>query len=141
MSDTILHLILCCLFFLLPSIFPSIRVFSNDSALCIGWPKDWSFRFSISPSNDYSGFISFKIGLLTVQGNLKSLLRHRSFKVSVRLPSVFFIVPFSHLYMTAVKTIALARWTFTGKVMSLLFNMLSSYVIAFLPRSKHLFIS
>ena len=127
---------------LLPSIFPSIRAFSNESILCIRWPKYWSFSFS--PSNEYSGLISFRIDwfdLLAVQWSLKSLLQHHSSKPSILWYSVFFMVQLSHPYMTTGKTIALTRWTFVGKVMSLLFNMLSRLVIAFLPRSKHLFIS
>ena len=120
------HLILCCPFLLLPSIFPSIRVFYNELALCIRWPKYWSF--SISPSNEYSMFISFTIDwldLLAVQGTLKSLLQHHSSKASILRPSSFFTVQLSHPYMTTGKTIALTRWTFVGKVMSLLSNMLS----------------
>ena len=138
------HLILCHPLLLLPSIFPSIRVFSNESALCIRWPKYWSFSFSISPSNEYSGLISFRmdwLDLLAVQGSLKSLLQHHSLKASILLCSVFFIVQLSHPYMTTGKIIALTRWTFVDKVMSLLFNMLSRLVITFLPRSKHLLIS
>ena len=138
------HLILCHPLFLLPSIFPSIRIYSNESVLCIRWPKYRSFSFSISPSNEHSGLISFRIDLLdllAVQETLKSLLQHHSSKASVLRCSAFFIVPFSHPYMTTGKTIALTRWTFVGKVMSLLFNMLSRLVIAFLPRSKHLLIS
>ena len=126
-----------------PSIFPSIRVFSNESALCIRWPKYWSFNFSISPSNEYSGLISFRmdwLDLLAVQGTLKSLLQHHSSKASIRWHSAFFILQLSHPYMTAGKTIALTRQTFISKVMSLLFNMLSRLVITFLPRSKHLLI-
>ena len=118
------HLILCCLLLCLPSIFPSIRVFSNESALRIRWPKYWSFSFSISPSNEYSGLISFRIDwfdLLEVQGTLKSLLQHHSSKASILRCSAFFIVQLSHPYMTTGKTIALTRWTFVGKVMSLLF--------------------
>ena len=137
------HLILCHPL-LLPSIFPSIRVFSSESVFRIGWPKYWSFSFSISPSNDYSGLISFRMDwsdLLAVQGTLKSLLQHHSSKASVLLRSAFFIVQLSHPHMTTGKTIALTRWTFVGKVMPLLFNMLSRLVIAFLPRSKHLLIS
>ena len=129
---------------LLPSIFPSIRVFSNESVLHIRWPKYWSFSFNISPSNDYSGLISFKmdwLDLLVVQGTLKSLLQHHSSKESIHWHSAFFIVQLSHPYMTIGKTRALTRWTFAGKVMSLLFNMLSGLVIAFLPRSKYLLIS
>ena len=128
---------------LLPSIFPNIRVFSNESALCIQWPKYWSFNFSISPSKEYSGLTSFKIDwfdLLTVQGTLKSLLQHHSSKALILYHSAF-IVQLSHLYMPTGKTIALTRWTFIGKVISLLFNTLSRFVIAFLPRSKHLLIS
>ena len=129
------HLILCHPL-LLPSIFPSIRVFSNESILQIRWPKYWSFSFSISPSNEYSGLISFRmdwLDLLAVQGTLKSLLQHHSSKASILQCSAFFIVQFSHPYMTTGKTIALTRWTFVGKVMSLLFNMLSMLGIAFLP--------
>jgi len=136
------HLILCRPLLLLLSIFPSIRVFSNESVLCIGWPKYWSFSFSISPSNEYSGLISFRmhlLDLLVVQGTLNSLLQHHSLKAAILWHSAFFIVQLSHLYMTTGKTIALTRWTFVGKVMSLLFNMLSRLVI--LPRSKHLLIS
>ena len=138
------HLILCCPLLLLPSIFPSIRVFSNESVLCIRWPKYWSFGFNISPSNEYSGLISFRMNwldLLAVQGTFKSLILHHSSKASILQPSAFFIVQLSHPYMTTGKTIALTRWTFVGKVMSLLFNMLSRLVITFLPRSKHLLIS
>ena len=138
------HLILCCLLLLLPSIFPSIRVFSNESALRIRWPKYWSFSFSISHSKEYPGLISFRLDwldLLAVQGTLKSLLQHHSSKASVLLHSAFFIVQLSHPYMTTGKTIGLTRWTFAGKVMSLLYNMLSRLVIAFLPRSKCLLIS
>ena len=138
------HLILCHPLLLLPSIFPSNRVFSNESTLCIRWPKYWSFSFSISPSNEHSGLISFRmdwLDLLAVQGTLKSLLQYYSSKASVLWCSAFFIVQLSHPYMTTGKTIALTRWTFVGKVMSLLFNMLSRLVIAFLPRSKHLLIS
>ena len=136
------HLILCHL--LLPSIFPSIRVFSNESALCIRWPKNWSFSFNISPSNEHPGLISFRIDwldLLAVQGSLKSLLQHYSSKASILWHSAFFIVQLSHPYMTNGKTIALIRWIFVGKVMSLLFNMLSRLVITLLPRSKHFLIS
>ena len=135
------HLILCRPFLLLPSIFPSIRVFSNKSVLHIKWPKHWSFSF-ISPSSEYSGLISFKMGwldLLAVQGTLKSLLQHHSSKASILRHSAFFIVQLSHPYMTTGKNIALTRQTFVGKVMSLLFNMLSRLLITFLPRSKHLF--
>ena len=133
------HLILCHPLLLLPSIFPSIRVFSNESVLCIRWPKYWSFSFSISLANEYSGLISFRIDwfdLLAVQGTLKSLLQHHSLKASILWRLAFFIVKFSHPYMITGKTIALTRQTFVGKVMSLLFNMLSRLVIAFLPRSK-----
>ena len=128
----------------LPSIFPSIRVFSNESALHIRWPKYWSFSFSISPSNEHPGLISFRmdwLNLLAVQGTLKSLLQHHSSKASIFRHSAFFTVQLSHPYMTTGKTIALTRWTFVGKVMSLLFNMLSRLVIPVLPRSKHLLIS
>ena len=138
------HLILCHTLLLLPSIFPSIRVFSSESVLHIRWPKYWSISFSISPSNEYSGLISFRtdwIDLLAVQGTLKSLLQHHSSKTSVLQRSVFFTVQLSHPYLTTRKTIALNRWIFVGKVMSLLFNMLSRLVITFLPRSKHLLIS
>ena len=127
-----------------PSIFPSIRVFSNKSVLCIRWPKYWSFSFSNSPSNEYSGLISFRmdwLDLLAVHGTLKSLLQNNSLKTSILQHSAFFIVQLSHAYMTTGKTIALTRWTFVDKVMSLLFNMLSSLVITFLPRSKRLLIS
>ena len=136
------HLILFCPHLFLPSIFPSIRVFSNKSVLCIRWPKYWGF--SISSCNEYSGLISFRIDwfdLLAVQGTLRNLLQHHSSKASVLWCSAFFIVQLSHLYMTAGKTIALTIQTFVSKVMSLLFNMLSRSVIAFLPRSKHLLIS
>ena len=138
------HLILCRPLLLLPSVFPSIRVFSNESVLCIRWPKFWSFSFSISLSNEYSGLISFRIDwfdLLGVQGTLKSLLQHHSLKASVLWRSAFFIVQLSHPYMTTGKTIALTRRTFVGKMMPLPFNMLSRFVIAFLPRSKCLLIS
>ena len=138
------HLILCRPLLLPPSIVPSISVFSNESALLIRWPKYWSYSFSISPSNEYSGLISFRIDwldLLAVQGTLKTLLQHHSSKASFLQHSAFFIVQISHPYMTTGKTIALTRWTFVGKVMSLLFNMLSGLVIAFLPRSKCLLIS
>ena len=138
------HLIFCCPLLLLPSIFPRIRVFSNESALHIRWPKYWSFSFSISPSNEYSGLISFRINwfdLLTVQGTLKSLPQHHSMKASVFQHSVFFMVQLSHPYMTMGKTITLTRWTFVGKVMSLLFNILSRLVVTFLPRSNCLLIS
>ena len=133
------HLILCHLLLLLPSIFPSIRVFSNESAHHIKWPKYWSFSFNISPSNKYSGLISFRIDwfdLLVVQGTLKSLLQHHSSKPSILQCPAFFIVQLSHPYMTTGKTIALTRQTFVGKVISLFFNILSSLVITFLPRSK-----
>ena len=129
---------------LLPSIFPSIRVFSNESALCIRWPKNWSFSLNISPSIEHPGLISFRmdwLDFLAVQGTLKSLLQHHSLKASILLHSAFFIVQLWHLYMTTGKTIALTRLTFVGKVMSLLFNMLSRLVITFLPRSKCLLIS
>ena len=138
------HIILCCPLLLLPSLFPSIRVFSNESALPIRWPNYWSFSFNISPSNEHSGLISFRmdwLDLLAIQETLKSLLQHHSSKASILQRSAFFIVQLSHPYMTIGKTIALMRWTFVGKVMSLLFNMLSRLVITFLPRSKHLFIS
>ena len=138
------HLILCHPLLLLPSIFRGIRVFSDESVLHIRWPKDWSFSFSISPSNEYSGLISFRIDwldLFAVQGILKSLLKYHSSKASILWHSAFFMVQLSHLYMTTGKTIALTRWTFVGKVMSLLLNMLSRLVITFLPRSKHLLIS
>ena len=137
------HLILCCPL-LLPSIFPSIRVFSNESALRIRWPKYWSFSFNISPSNEHPGLISFRrdwLDLLAVQGTLKSLLQHHSSKASILRYSAFFIVHFSHPYMTTGKTIALTRQTFVGKAMSLLFNMLSRLVITFPQRSKCLLIS
>ena len=137
------HLILCCPFLLPPSIFLSIRVFSGESVLRIRWPKYWSFSFNISPPNEYSELISFRndwLDLLAVQGTLKSLLQHHSSKASI-LHSAFFMVQFSHPYMTTGKNIALTRWTFAGKVMSLLFNMLSRLVIASLPRSKCLLIS
>ena len=136
------HLILCRPLLFLPSIFPRIRVFSSESILRIRRPKYWSF--SISPSNEHSGLISFRIDcldLLEVQGTLKSLLQHHSSKASIFQPSTFFIVQLSHPYITARKTIALTRWTFVGKEMSLLFNMLSRLVITFLPRSKRLLIS
>ena len=137
------HYILCHPL-LPPSNFPSIRIFSNESLLCIRWPKDWSFSFSISPSNEYSGLISFRmdwLNLLVVQGTLKSLLQHHSSKASILQWSAFFIVQLSQPYMTTRKIIALTRRTFLGKVMSLLFNKLSRLVIIFLPRSKHLLIS
>ena len=138
------HLILCRPLLLLPSIFPSIRVFSNELALCIRWPKYYSFSFNISPSNEHPGLISLRmdwLNLLAVQGTLKSLLQHHSSKASILRHSAFFIVQLSHAYVTTGKTIALTRWTFVGKVMSLLFNMLSRLVIAFPSRSKHLLIS
>ena len=138
------HLILCRPLLLLPSTFPSIRVFSNESVLCIRWPKYWSFNFSISPSNEHSGLISFRVDwfdLLGVQGTLKRLLQHHSSKTSILPHSAFFIVQLSHPYVTTRKTIVLTGWTFVGKVLSLLFKMLSRLVIAFLPRSKHLLIS
>ena len=138
------HLIFCHPLLLLPSIFPSIRVFSNESVLRIRWPVYWSFSFSISSSNEYSGLISFRmdwLDLLAVQGTLKSLLQHHSSKASIFWHSAFFIVQLSCPYMTTGKTIALTRWNFAGKVMSLLFNMPSRLVITFLPRSKHLLMS
>ena len=138
------HLILCWPLLLLPSIFPNIRVFSNKSALDIRWPKYWSFSFSISPSNEYSGMISFRmdwLDLLGVQGTLKSLLQCHSSKAPILQRSAFFMVQLSHPYMTTGKTIASTRWTFVGKVMSLLFNTLSRLVIAFPSRSKCLLIS
>ena len=138
------YLILCRPLLLLPSIFPSIRVLSNESALRIRWPKYWSFSCSISPSNEHPGLISFRMNwldLLAVQGTLKSLLQHHSSKASIIWLSAFFTVQLSHPYMTTGKTIALTRWTFVGKVMSLLFNMLSRLVITFLPRSNRLLIS
>ena len=137
------HLILCHPLLLLPSIFPSIRIFVNESALHIRWPKYWSFSFSISPSNKYSGLTSFVMDclyLLAVQGTLKSLLQHHSSKASILWHSAFFVVQLSHPYMTTGKTIALTRWVFVDKVMSLLFNMLSRCFIAFLPRNKCLLI-
>ena len=138
------HLIRCRPLLFPPSIFPSIRVFSNESVLHTVWPKYWSFSISISTSNEYSGLISFRmdcLGLLAVQGTLKSLLQHHSSKASILQCSAFFIVQLSHPYMTTGKTTALTRRTFVGKVMSLLFNMLSRLVITFLPRSKRLLIS
>ena len=138
------HLILCCPLLLPPSIFPSIRVFSSESVLRIRWPKYWSFSFSISPSNEYSGLISFRmdwLDLLAVQGTLKSLLQHHSSKASILQRSAFFMAQLSHPYMTTGKTVALTTKTFVGKIMALLFNMLSRLVITFLPRSKHLLIS
>ena len=138
------HLILCHPLLLLPSIFPSIRVFSKESTLLIRWSKYWSSSFSISSSNEYSGLISFRIDwfdLLAVQGTLRSLFQHHNLKASILRHSAFITVQLSHLYMTIGKTIALTIWTFVCKVMSLLFNMLSRFVIAFLPRSKLLLIS
>ena len=138
------HIILCHPLLLLPSIFPSIRVFSSESVLRTRWPKYWSFSFSISPSNEYSGLISFRtdwLDLLVAQGTLKSLLQHHSSKASILQHSVFFIVRLSHPYMTTGKTKALTRQSFVRQVMSLLLNMLSRLVITFLPRSKHLLIS
>ena len=137
------HLILCHPLLLLPSIFPSIRAFSNESILHIRWPKYWNFSFSISPSNEYSGLISFRVDwldLLAVQGTLKSPLQHHNSKASIPRHSAFFIVQFSHPYVTIGKTVALTRWSIVGKVISLPFNMLSRLVINFLPRSKHLLI-
>ena len=136
-------IILCCPLLLSPSIFPSIKVFSNESVLHIRWPKYWSFSFSFSPSNENLGLISFRmdwLDLLAVQGTLKSLLQHHCSKASILWCLAFFIVQMSHPYMTTGKTIALTRWTLVGKEMSLFFNMLCSLVIAFLPRSKHLLI-
>ena len=138
------HIILCRPLLFLPLIFPNIRVFSNESALCIRWPKYWSFSFNISPSNEHPGLISFRmdcLDLLAVQETLKSLLQHHSSKASILWHSAFIIVQLSHPYMTTGKTIALTRWTFVDKVMSLLYNMLSRLVITFLPRSKYLLIS
>ena len=138
------YLILCHPLLLLPSILPSIRVLSNESVLLIRWTKCWRFSFSISPSNEYSGLISFRMDclyFLAVQETLKSLLQHHSSKASILQCSAFFMVQLSHLYMTTGKTIALTRQTFVGQVMSLLLNMLSSFVMAFLPRSKCLLIS
>ena len=138
------HLILCHPLLLPPSFFPSIRVFSNESALRIRWPKCWSFSFNISPSNEYSGLVSFRMDwfdLLAVQGSLKSLLQHHSSKASILQHLDFFMVQFSHPSMTTGKTLALTRQTFVGKMMSLLFNMLPRWVIPFLPRSKSLSIS
>ena len=137
------HLILCCPL-LPPSIFPNIRVFPNESALHIRWPKYWSFSFNISPSNEHPGLVSFRmdwLDLLAVQGTFKSLFQHHSSKVSILRHSAFFIVQLSHPYMTTGKTISLTRQTFVDKLMSLLFNMLSRLVIAFLPMSKHLLTS
>ena len=138
------HLILCHPLLLLYPIFPSLRVFSNESALRIRWPKYWSFSFKISPTNEHPGLISFRmdwLDILAVQGTLKSLLQHHSSKASIRQPSAFFIVQLSHPYMTTGKSTALTRRTFVGKLMSLLFNMLPRLVITFLPRSKRLLIS
>ena len=138
------HLIHSHPFLLLPSIFPSIKVFSSESVLCFRWSKYWSFSFSISPANEYSGLISFRtdwLNLLAVQGTLKSLLQHHSSKAPIPQHSAVFMVQLSHPYLTTGKTIALTRRTFVGKVMSLLFNVLSRLVIAFLPRSEHLLIS
>ena len=138
------HLILCRHLLLLPSIFPSIRVFSNESALHIRWPKYWSFSFNMSPFNEHPRLISFRmdrLDLLAVQGTLKSLLQHHSSKASILRRSAFFTVQLSHPNMTTGKTIAFSRWTFVGKVMSLLLNMLSRLVVTFLPRSKRLVIS
>jgi len=137
------HLILCHPLLLLSSIFPSIREFSNESALCIRWPKYWSFSFSISPSSEHPGLISLRmdwLDLLAVPGTLESLLQHHSSKASILRPSAFFIAQLSHPYMITGKTIAFTIWTFVSKVMPLLFNMLFRFVIAFLPRSKHLLI-
>ena len=133
------HLILCRPVLLPPSVFPSIRVFSSESVLCIRWPKYWSFSFNLSPSNEHPGLISFRmdwLDILAVQGTHKSLLQHHSSKASILWRSAFFIVQLSHPYMTTGKTIALTRWTFVGKVMFLLFNMLSRLVITFLPRNN-----
>ena len=138
------YLILCHPLLLPPLIFPSIRVFSNESAFHIRWPKYWSFSFNISPSNEYSGLISFRmdwLDLLAAQGTLKSLLQHHSSEASILCCSAFFIVQLSHPYMTTGKSIALTRWTFVGKVISLFLNILSRLIITFLPRSKHLLIS
>ena len=138
------HLILCCPLLLLPSVFPSTKIFSSELALHIRWPKDWGFSFSISPSNEYSGLISFRIDwfdLLAVQETFKSFLQHHNSKASILQCSAFFMVQLSHPYMTTGKIVALSIWTFVSKVMSLLFNTLSRLVIAFLPRSKHLLIS
>ena len=138
------HLILCCRLLLLPLVPPRIRVFSSESTLHMWWPKYWCFSFSISPSNEHPGLISFKmdwLDLLAVQGTLKSLLQHHSSKASILRCSDFFIVQLSHPYITTRKTIALTRWSFVGKEMSLLLNMLSRFIITFLPRSKCLLIS
>ena len=142
--DAISHLILCCSLLLLPPISPSIRIFSSESTLLMRWPKYWSFSFSISPSNEHPGLISYRmdwLDLLAVQGTLQGLLQHHSSKASILHCLAFFIVQLSHPYMTTGKTIALTRWTFVGKVMSLLLNILSRLVITFLPRSKCLLIS
>ena len=141
---SVMHLILCHPLLLLPSIFPSIRIFSNESVLHIRWPKHWSFSFSISLSNEYWGLIPFRMdwfALLAVQGTLKSLLQHHIQKHQFFSTQLYFLVQLSHTYMTTGKTIALTKWTFVGKVMSLLFNMLSRLVIIFFPRSKCLLIS
>ena len=138
------HLILCYPFLLLPPILPSLRVFSNESALRMRWPKYWSFIFNISPYNEHPGLISFRmdwLDLLAVQGTLKSLLQHHSSKASILRHSAFFTIQISHPYMTTGKTIALTRWIYVGKLMSLLLNMLSRWVRTFLPRSKHFLIS
>ena len=138
------HFNLCCPCLLPPSIFPSIRVFANESVLHIRWPKYWSFSFTISPPSDYSGLTSFRMDwfdIPSVPGTLKSLLQHQSLKASILQRSAFFMVQLSRLYMTTGKTIALAIWTFVSKVMSLLFNALFRFVTAFLPRRKHLLIS
>ena len=138
------HLFICHPLLLLPSIFPSIRVFSNESALHIRWPKYWSFSFGISPSHEFSGLISFRIDwfdLLPVQGTLKDFVQCHSSKASIPWQSAFFMVQLSYPYMTTGKTIALTKWTFVSKAMSLLFNILSRFIVAFLPRSKHLLIS
>ena len=138
------HLILCCCLLLQPSIFVSIKVFSNESALHIRWPKYWSFSFNINPSNEHPGLISFRmdwLDLLAVQGTLKSLLQHHSSKAAILMHSACFIVQISHPYTTTEKSIALTRQTFVGKIMFLLFNMLSRFIIAFLPRSERVLIS
>ena len=135
------HLILCRPLLLLPSIFPSIRVFSNESTLCMRWPKYWSFSFNISPSNEHPGLISFRMDWLDLLASFKSLPQHHSSKASILRHSAFFIVQLSHPYMATGKTIVLTRWTFVDKLMPLLFNMLSRLVITFLPRSKRLLIS
>ena len=138
------HLILCCCLLLQPSIFVSIKVFSNESALHIRWPNYWSFSFNINPSNEHPGLISFRmdwLDLLAVQGTLKSLLQHHSSKAAILMHSACFIVQISHPYMTTGKSIALTRQTFVGKIMFLLFNMLSRFIIAFLPRSERVLIS